>query len=49
MREAFISLMEKLAHKNLAETSPSKIVEFFLYDHPPISKRIALARHFRKE
>jgi STE24 endopeptidase len=45
----FISMISKLGKKNLAEFSPTKIVEIFLYDHPPISKRIDLARKFTKE
>jgi len=45
----FISMISKLGKKNLAEFSPSKIVEIFLYDHPPISKRINFANQFIKE
>jgi len=40
---AFISLMEKLAQKNLSDKTPSRVVEFLLYDHPSISRRIGLA------
>ncbi len=43
---AFISTMEKLASKNLADKNPNKIIVFLLYDHPPISKRIEFAKHF---
>lgn len=43
---SFISMISKLGQKNLADFSPSKIVELFLYDHPPISKRINLAKQF---
>jgi STE24 endopeptidase len=42
-REAFISTMDKLAYINLANPNPNPIIEFLLYDHPPISKRIKLA------
>lgn len=42
--QAFIAMMTKLGQKNLAEFMPSRLVEWFLYDHPPISKRIAAAR-----
>ena len=42
--EVFISMMEKLARKNLADVQPSRLVEFMLYDHPPIGKRIKLAQ-----
>ena len=41
---AFISLMKKLASKNLADPNPSKLVKFMFYDHPPISERIKLAK-----
>jgi STE24 endopeptidase len=47
--QCFISMISKLGRKNLAEFSPSKIVKVFLYDHPPISERINLARQFIKE
>jgi len=46
-KESFISMMQKLGKKNFADFSPSMAVEFFLYDHPPINKRIELARNFR--
>jgi len=42
-RHSFISMMRRLANRNFSELSPSKIVEIFLYDHPPIAKRIHLA------
>lgn len=47
--DVFISMMEKLAAKNLAELNPSKFIELMLYDHPPIGKRIALARALLKK
>ncbi|MBI3318389.1 MAG: M48 family metallopeptidase [Candidatus Omnitrophica bacterium] len=40
---AFIAAMKRLAEENLAEGSPPRWVEWLLYDHPPIPKRIALA------
>jgi STE24 endopeptidase len=46
-RESFISMMEKLGQMNLAEKQPDKLTEIFLYDHPPLEKRIAFARNFR--
>ena len=46
--EVFISLMKKLAEKNLADPDPPKLVEIFFYDHPPISERIRLAERFKK-
>lgn len=41
--KAFISVMKRLGEKNLSEFSPPKIKEIFLYDHPPLSKRIEWA------
>jgi STE24 endopeptidase len=41
---AFIRVMEKLGRTNLADPSPSPWIEVLFYDHPPIAKRIALAR-----
>ncbi len=46
--EVFISMMKRLGEKNLADFSPSKTAEFFLYNHPPIAKRIACAEIFFK-
>lgn len=43
---AFASAMTKLANQNLAEVDPEGWVEFLLYSHPAISKRIALAKDF---
>ncbi len=40
---AFISMMNKLAEQNLADREPNWVIEILFYDHPPISKRIALA------
>ncbi len=37
------SAFEKLAEMSMADPEPSKLVEVFFYDHPPISKRLALA------
>jgi STE24 endopeptidase len=45
-REAFISTMDKLAYINLADPNPSPIIEFLLYDHPPISKRVKFAEEY---
>ena len=44
MNGPFVSLMEKLASKNLSDTRPARLVEIIFYSHPPISKRIALAK-----
>ena len=45
-REAFISAMDELAYMNLSDPNPSPIIEFLLYDHPPISKRIQFAQDY---
>ena len=47
--EVFVSMMEKLARKNLADVQPGEFVEFMLYTHPPIGKRIKLAQEFIKQ
>ena len=42
--EAFISSMNKLAEQNLAERTPSRLVEWLFHSHPAVSKRIAAAQ-----
>ncbi|GJQ58155.1 MAG: M48 family peptidase [Candidatus Scalindua sp. AMX11] len=44
--QAFISTMDKLADQNLADRSPNRIIELLFYGHPPIAKRIEMARGF---
>lgn len=44
--EAFISMMTKLGERNLSDFQPPFWMEFFFYDHPSLSKRIAMARRF---
>ena len=39
----FISTMKKLASQNLSDVAPGKFYEIILYNHPPISRRIAFA------
>ena len=46
--EAFISAMTRLANQNLAELEPSPIVEFLLYNHPSIGRRLAFARRYQQ-
>jgi STE24 endopeptidase len=46
-KEAFISAMNKLGYINLSDPNPSPIIEFLLYDHPPISKRIKFAEEYK--
>ncbi len=45
--EAFISTMEKLAAMNLSQKEQHPLIEFFLYSHPTIAKRIQLAKNYR--
>lgn len=44
--QAFISAMTKLAHQNLAEADPGRLVELVFYDHPPYQKRVEHARRY---
>jgi STE24 endopeptidase len=44
-KEAFISLMEKLAEQNLADRSPHPWIKFFFFDHPSIDERIETAKN----
>ncbi|MFH0918204.1 MAG: M48 family metallopeptidase [Candidatus Omnitrophota bacterium] len=45
-KEAFISLMEKLAEQNLADRNPHPLIKFFFFTHPPIDERIKIAKSF---
>lgn len=45
---AFISAMRKLAEQNLAESQPSRVVEFLFHGHPSIAKRIAYAEQVQR-
>lgn len=47
LKGPFISLMQKLASKNLADADPNILVELLMYDHPPIAKRIRFAQTFK--
>jgi STE24 endopeptidase len=38
--EAFASALRKLGRMNLADPDPHPLVEFLLYSHPPLAKRI---------
>jgi STE24 endopeptidase len=41
--------MQKLANQNLAELEPEPWVEFLLYDHPPIGKRLQRGEAWTKK
>ncbi|MFC1576702.1 M48 family metallopeptidase [Candidatus Omnitrophota bacterium] len=45
-KEVFVSLMQKLGERNLADPNPSKIIKFLFYSHPPIAERIKSAKEF---
>lgn len=45
-KKPFISAMRKLGDLNLADPEPHPLIEFFLYDHPAIAKRIRMAEQF---
>ena len=42
--DAFISMMGKLGKQNLSEIEPNPIVEFLLFSHPSIGKRIRMVK-----
>jgi len=42
--DPFISSMNKLAEQNLAERTPSKLVEWLFHSHPAISRRVEAAK-----
>ncbi len=42
--QVYAAALARLADQNLAEADPEPWVEFLLYDHPPIGKRIAMAK-----
>jgi STE24 endopeptidase len=44
-KEAFISMMDKLAAQNLADRKPHPLIKFYFFDHPPVDERINLARN----
>ena len=47
--DAFIGAMTKLAANNLADKDPSGIIEYLFYGHPPIAKRIEMARQWSEK
>ena len=44
MTDAFIGAMTRLANQNLSEAEPSPIIEFLLYNHPSIGRRLAFGK-----
>lgn len=47
--DAFITSMAKFANRDLADAHPHPFIEFLLYTHPSISKRINYAQEFEKK
>lgn len=47
--QAFVSMMGKLGRQNLSEFDPNPFIEFMLFSHPSISKRIRMARETSRE
>jgi len=45
--DSFVSVMNKLAEVNLADKNPSILKKIFLYDHPPISERVQMAKDWK--
>jgi STE24 endopeptidase len=45
--EAYAAALVRLANQNLADADPEPWVEFLLYSHPALGKRIEMARSFR--
>jgi len=46
---AFASALTRLANQNLADADPEPWVEFLLYSHPSLSKRIQLAEEYQEK
>jgi STE24 endopeptidase len=44
--QAFASAMTRLANQNLSDADPEPWVEFLLYSHPALGKRIAMAEGY---
>jgi STE24 endopeptidase len=44
-RESAVTAFVKLANENLSNPSPSPVIEFWLYDHPALKKRIDFCRN----
>ncbi len=45
---AYASALTRLANQNLAEADPEAWVEWLLYSHPALGRRIAMAEEFGK-
>lgn len=47
--KACIALEKRLALQNLSEITPNKTLVWFLYSHPPVMERIAMAEWYKLE
>ncbi len=47
--DAFITTMAKFTNRDLADAYPHPFIEFLLYTHPSIGKRINYAQEFKKK
>ena len=43
----FVSMIRKLGEMNMADFEPNRWIEWLLYDHPSIGKRIAFAEKYQ--
>ena len=48
MTDAFIGAMTRLANQNLSEAEPSPVIEFLLYNHPSIGRRLAFGEQWAR-
>ena len=46
LKDAFISMMNKLGNQNLADRNPHPLIKMFFFDHPPIDERISFAQGY---
>lgn len=46
--EVFVSALRKLGETNLADFEPNPVIEFLLYSHPSLGKRIRYAEQFAR-
>jgi STE24 endopeptidase len=47
--DAFISMIQKLTHLNLAEYQPNKIIQFIFHSHPSPAERIDFAERLKND
>jgi Zn-dependent protease with chaperone function len=44
--DAAVPAFQILGEVNLSDPNPSRFIEFWLYDHPPLNKRILFAQSY---